>query len=65
MKLILGSKSIGRKRVLEKWGYEFEVMASDIDEKAIRCENYDILPLLIARGKTQALLPKLKKKQFL
>ena len=36
MKIILGSGSKWRKIILEKAGYDFEVMTADIDEKAIR-----------------------------
>ncbi len=60
MKLILGSQSIGRKEVLTAAGYTFDIMVADIDEKAIRNDNYELLPLLIAREKTKALLPKIQ-----
>lgn len=56
MKLILGSQSFGRKYVLEKAGYRFDVMAADIDEKAIRSDDYEELPLLLARAKAKKLL---------
>lgn len=59
MKLILGSKSFGRRKVLKDAGYEFEIMVADIDEKAIRSNNYEELPLLIARAKARALLKKI------
>lgn len=36
MKIILGSKSPSRKLVLERAGFQFEVLSADIDEKAIR-----------------------------
>ncbi len=42
--------------VLENAGFSFEVLVSDIDEKAIRSNNFEELPLLIARAKTEALL---------
>ncbi len=60
MKLILGSQSIGRKEVLTAAGFHFDVMVADIDEKAIRNDNFELLPLLIARAKTKALLPTIK-----
>ena len=60
MKLILGSQSIGRKEVLTAAGYDFEIMVADIDEKVIRDDNYELLPLLIAREKTKALLSKIQ-----
>jgi septum formation protein len=65
MKLILGSKSVGRYEVLSNAGYEFDVMVSDIEEEAIRTGDYELLPLLIARGKKDALLPKIKEDAIL
>lgn len=59
MKLILGSSSKYRRAVLEKNGYQFEVMSPDIDEKAIRTDNYYQLPLLLARAKGEALIPRI------
>lgn len=59
MKIILGSKSFGRQKVLKDAGFEFEVMIADIDEKAIRSDDYQLLPLLIARAKTEKLLTKI------
>ena len=60
MNLILGSQSIGRKTVLERAGYTFTVMPADIDEKSIRSENFELLPLLLARAKADALLLHIK-----
>lgn len=59
MKLILGSQSEGRKKILENAGYSFIVMNPDINEKAIRSKDYSLLPLLLAREKTKVLLPKI------
>lgn len=56
MKIILGSKSFGRRKVLEDAGYIFEIMTADIDEKAIRSEDYVQLPMLLAHAKAKALL---------
>ena len=56
MKIILGSQSWGRRRVLDEAGYEFDVMPADIDEKAIRHDDHQKLPLLIARAKADALV---------
>ncbi len=61
MKLILGSASRYRKAVLESAGYQFEVASPDIDEKAIRSDDYYELPLLLARAKADALIPKFGK----
>ena len=58
MKIILGSSSKYRRAVLEKNGYTFEVMSPDIDEKAIRTDDYYQLPLLLARAKGEALIPR-------
>lgn len=55
MKIILGSASKARKRVLEENNFMFETMSPDIDEMAIRTENYYELPLLLARAKADAL----------
>jgi predicted house-cleaning NTP pyrophosphatase (Maf/HAM1 superfamily) len=35
MRLILGSQSKWRRRILESSGLSFECMAADIDEKAV------------------------------
>ena len=59
MKIILGSQSENRKLVLTKAGYKFDVMVSHIDEKAVRHGDYYELPLLLAREKAVALLPKI------
>lgn len=59
MKIIFGSSSKYRRAVLEKHGYQFEVMSPDIDEKAIRTDDYYELPLLLAKAKAEALLPRI------
>jgi len=56
-KIILGSSSIWRKKVLTSLGYEFTTMSPDIDEKAIRHEDPRLLTLQIARAKSEALKP--------
>lgn len=65
MKIILGSKSVGRKQILENAGYTFETINSNIDEKAIHSKNYEELPLLIARAKTKELLKHVNKESIL
>lgn len=65
MKIILGSQSGNRRMVLKNAGYEFEVMASDIDEKAIRHDDFYELPLLLAKAKAAALLPHITKPALL
>ena len=59
MKIILGSQSEGRAQVLSEMGYQFEVMAADIDEKAIRHADPKELVLALANAKADALLPKI------
>jgi septum formation protein len=56
MKIILGSGSPSRKTVLERMGFEFEVIAPDIDERAISADNTRELPLLIAQAKMDEVL---------
>lgn len=58
MKIILGSKSIGRQAVLRDAGYDFEVVTADIDEKGIRNDNPEKLVLALAHAKADAILPK-------
>ena len=65
MKIILGSQSENRKHVLEQAGYMFEVMVSNIDEKAIRHEDLYELPLRLAKAKAEALLPRIKEPALL
>lgn len=60
MKIILGSQSKWRKKILEDMGYEFEVMSPDIDEKAIRDDDPNELTRKLARAKAEALLPRIK-----
>jgi septum formation protein len=59
MKLILGSQSKGRQRVLTRAGFTYTTMPADIDEKAIRHDDLNLLPLLVARAKMAALLPQI------
>ncbi len=55
MKIILGSQSKGRKKMLEEMGYKFEVRSANIDEKAVRVEDPKELTLALARAKAEAL----------
>ena len=59
-KIILGSSSPARKNVLEKLGYTFEIMAADIDERAIRDADPRKLTSKLANAKALALLEKIK-----
>lgn len=65
MKIILGSGSKWRKIILTNAGYSFDVMTADINEKMIRSDNYEKLPILIARAKAEALLPKITEPSIL
>ena len=57
MKIILGSQSEGRARILRQMGYEFEVMNPDIDERSIRLDDPRALTLALAHAKADVLLP--------
>jgi len=54
MKLILGSSSVFRRKVLEDAGIEFEVVEPEIDEKKIRALAPSDTPLLISFEKAKA-----------
>lgn len=60
MKLILGSSSLARQRILREAGYEFEVIAPDIDEKSIRDPDPVRLTTLLAKAKAKAILSQIK-----
>jgi septum formation protein len=59
MRIILGSQSVTRKRVLERWGFEFGIVTADMDEKSIRDDNPVKLTLKLAHAKADAILPKI------
>jgi septum formation protein len=59
MKIILGSQSTGRRKMMEEMGLEFEVMVSGIDEKAIRFEDPTELVTALAKAKAEALIPRI------
>lgn len=65
MRIILGSASKWRKLMLEKMSYQFEVMAADIDEKAIRCDDPFLLPQKIAEAKADVLMKKIEEPAIL
>lgn len=58
MKIILGSSSPWRKKILLEMMSDFEVMSPEIDEKAIRRGDPRELVLAIARAKAEALIEK-------
>ncbi|CAN4122852.1 unnamed protein product [Withania somnifera] len=50
-KLILGSSSTARRKILTDMGYQFATMSADIDEKAIRKEKPEDLVMALAEAK--------------
>ena len=65
MKIILGSQSVYRKKILEEMGIDFEVMVSGIDEKAIRCEDPKELVAALAKAKADAIKPNISEPAIL
>ncbi|KFK31817.1 hypothetical protein AALP_AA6G162400 [Arabis alpina] len=59
-KLILGSSSIARRKILGDMGYQFTLMSADIDEKSIRKEKPEELVLALAEAKADAIVSKLQ-----
>ncbi|KAI3460326.1 hypothetical protein Pfo_016989 [Paulownia fortunei] len=59
-KIILGSSSVARKKILADMGFEFTTMAADIDEKAIRKEKPEDLVMALAEAKADAIVGKLQ-----
>jgi septum formation protein len=65
MKLILGSSSKYRKQILEKAGYEFDVMSSDVEEKEIYVADPYERPLVLARAKSDALIKRVAEPAYI
>lgn len=65
MRIILGSSSRWRKRILEKSGYSFFTMSPNVDEKKIRSKNPKELVLKLANLKADALIDKISKPSLL
>ena len=59
-KLILGSASPFRKKLLEEAGFVFDVKIADIDEKQIRLKNLKKMVLALGLAKRDAILAKNK-----
>ena len=59
-KLILGSASPFRKKLLQEAGFVFDVKTADIDEKSIRHKDFKKLVLAIGLAKKDAILRKNK-----
>ncbi|KAG4157982.1 hypothetical protein ERO13_D02G094600v2 [Gossypium hirsutum] len=58
-KIILGSSSLPRRKILTEMGYEFTLMSADIDEKGIRKEKPEELVMALAEAKADAILQRL------
>ncbi|KAI8548847.1 hypothetical protein RHMOL_Rhmol07G0306000 [Rhododendron molle] len=50
-KIILGSSSVHRQKVLAEMGYDFTIMTADIDEKSIRRDTPEEMVMAIAEAK--------------
>ncbi|KAF8409970.1 hypothetical protein HHK36_002490 [Tetracentron sinense] len=59
-KIILGSSSTARQKILAEMGYEFKIMTADIDEKGIRKEKPEELVMVLAEAKADAIISKLE-----
>ncbi|KAL6995688.1 hypothetical protein U1Q18_005822 [Sarracenia purpurea var. burkii] len=59
-KIILGSSSIARRKILAEMGYDFMIVTADIDEKSIRREKPEDLVMAIAEAKVDAIVSKLQ-----
>ncbi|XP_034897228.1 uncharacterized protein [Populus alba] len=59
-KLILGSASFSRRKILEEMGYEFTISTADIDEKSIREEKPEDLVMTLAEAKADAIIANLR-----
>ncbi|XP_010484628.1 PREDICTED: maf-like protein DDB_G0281937 [Camelina sativa] len=58
-KLILGSQSMARKRILAEMGYDYTIVTADIDEKAIRTDKPEDLVVALAEAKANEIISKL------
>src|ERR1035437_10016311 len=69
MKIILGSSSAGRKLIMgelaQEFGFDFEVMSPDIDEKAVRSDSPSDMVMAIANAKVDVLISKIKEPAIL
>ncbi|XP_017430202.1 uncharacterized protein LOC108338050 isoform X2 [Vigna angularis] len=59
-KIILGSSSVARRKILSEMGYQFTLMTADIDEKSIRKETPEELVMALAEAKANAIISKLQ-----
>ncbi|WJX15763.1 hypothetical protein P8452_05869 [Trifolium repens] len=58
-KIILGSSSAARRKILSEMGYQFTLMSADIDEKSIRKDTPEELVMALAEAKAEAILQRL------
>jgi len=58
MKIILGSSSPFRRKVLEEAGISFEVVTPDVNEKKIRALDNLHIPVILSYAKSQAVAKK-------
>ncbi|KAJ4964501.1 hypothetical protein NE237_024440 [Protea cynaroides] len=63
-KIILGSSSLPRQKILAEMGYEFTVMTADIDEKSIRKEKPEELVMALAEAKAEAITSRLQTSEY-
>ncbi|KAK8472960.1 hypothetical protein PHAVU_001G014200 [Phaseolus vulgaris] len=59
-KIILGSSSVARRKILSEMGFLFTLMTADIDEKSIRKETPEELVMALAEAKANAIISKLQ-----
>ncbi|WJX09312.1 hypothetical protein P8452_00161 [Trifolium repens] len=59
-KIILGSSSVARRKILSEMGYQFTLMSADIDEKSIRKDTPEELVMALAEAKADAIISKLQ-----
>ncbi|XP_022768990.1 maf-like protein DDB_G0281937 isoform X1 [Durio zibethinus] len=59
-KIISGSSSMARRKMLAEMGYEFTIMSADIDEKGIRKEKPEELVIALAEAKADSIVSKLQ-----
>ena len=65
MKIILGSASEPRQKILREMGHDFEVMKSEFDEKTVRETNPERLVLKLALAKADSLKHKINEDAIL
>lgn len=53
MRIILASNSATRKKLMDSFGFSYEILPADIDEKAIRDDDLKIQSEKIARAKAE------------